>query len=257
MKASIHSSFGVDEVIEVDEPHVPLDEIAYDPVVGTAVSIVDIKRIVVNMCSRIFRALGPGFREQCYQKALEVELNRAHIRYLAQAPVPLYYLEEVVAVGYADIIVEGRLVLELKAAKAPVAPGHLNQCRGYMRAGNIQHGLVVNFPQYKARNASIDVYDCYLGNNYPVDPIRDLTEQEIRQADANEMGPASLFASDPIESYDTRQMNMESEDGIEGFSTSPPHILPANHTPIYMSLPPIKRRAIDSWLEDGIERPEW
>jgi GxxExxY protein len=277
MKAPIYSSFGVEEEYQEDAActfgftsstpplvakpttegalNTPLlDETHFTASLtprgleGAQVPLLELKRSVVNMCSRIFRSLGPGFRELCYQKALEVELNRAHIRYLCQAPVPIYYMQEVIAIGYADIIVDGRLILELKAAKTPVAPGHLNQCRGYMRASGIQHGFVINFPQYKPRNTTIDVYDCYLGNNYPVDPTRDLSEQEIQQADDNQFGPSSgrsAAQTEPIESYEAQQMETEAEDGVEGFPST-------NREPIHMTLPPIKRRIIE---ERGTSAP--
>lgn len=130
---------------------------------NSEMSVIQLKRCIVDMCSRIFRVLGPGFRENAYEKALEAELNQARFPYLCQAPVPIHYLGQPVAMGYADIIVNRQVVLELKAAKTSISPGHLNQCRGYMRALHIDHGLLINFPQYKARTGDIDVFDLFLG----------------------------------------------------------------------------------------------
>ena len=215
-------------------------------------SVIQLKRVVVDMCSRIYRTLGPGFRELCYEKALEVELNRAQIQYLCQAPVPFYYLGEVVGMGYADIIVDKQLVLELKASKTPIAPGHLNQCRGYMRAMKIEHGLVINFPQYKARTGDLDVYDCYLGTNYPINSM-----SEIEKSKANENGPFLQGQAMDIEAYEKTQMVQEEEDAMgTPLLANPTLVSNTDSVPVKKrrlsttrSLTEQKVKDLDSWFE--------
>ena len=173
----------------------------------SGMSVIVLKRTVADMCSRIFRVLGPGFREAVYEKALEVELNLANITYVCQAPVPTYYLNVPIGIGYADIIVDNQLVLELKAAKTAILPGHLNQCRGYMRSMHLEHGLVINFSQCRSREQDIEVFDCFLGGNYPVKgPPHD---KEAEKA----VGPGPNRQVVDVEAYEAKQMRAEELDG--------------------------------------------
>ena len=213
-------------------------------------SIMQLKRTIVDISSRIFRVLGPGFREMAYEKALEVELNIHRIPYLCQAPVPIYYMNQVIAMGYSDIIVDQRLVLELKAAKTAISPGHLNQCRGYMRSLHIEHGLVINFPQYKPRTSEIDVFDCYLGSNYPLIPIS--SDVQVG-ADAGKLGPginAEIITANniPLDTeithYEKAQMPFEdAEEEIHVAPFSIPTDRPLKKTRVQPT------NEVESWFE--------
>lgn len=205
-------------------------------------SIFQLKRNVIEMCSRIFRVIGPGFREAVYEKALVVELNLASVAFVSQAPVPIYYKGTSVGVGYADIIVDNQLVLELKAAKTPISPGNMSQCRGYMRSLHLDHGLVINFCQYRSREQDIEVYDCFLAANYPVKgPPQD---KEAELAD----GPGVKVAPADVTPYSALQMECEELDG---------GVTPINRrAPVSFLLPseakPKKRKTtsdVDGWFD--------
>lgn len=179
-------------VVSSDEEEFVLD--------AASIPISQLQRKIVTICSQIFRTLGPGFRELAYQKALEYELAQEGLAYMDQQPILIYYKGRGVGMGYSDIIVENRLVIELKASKSAITPGNLNQCRGYMRALHIAHGLVINFPQYKARTAEIDVYDCFLGTTYPTIPL-DPTVRD--HADNGLYGPGPRAPPPDIQEYCT------------------------------------------------------
>ena len=73
---------------------------------------------VIECAKRIRRQLGPGFLEKVYKNAMVVELRRNHIAYETERPIRVYYDHVVVGNFKADIIVEERLVLELKAVQS-------------------------------------------------------------------------------------------------------------------------------------------
>lgn len=151
------------------------------------VPIFALKRKIENMASLIFQALGPGSKEKVYQKALEQLLHDEGFVCMSEKAVPIYFRDEPVAVGYADIIVQGRLVLELKATSGSIQVAHINQCRQYMRALRIEQGMVINFPQHQALGSNVEIYDCQLAGNFATTKIS--TEDRAR-VDSGEYGPA-------------------------------------------------------------------
>lgn len=97
----------------------------------------------------VFRNLGAGFLEQVYQKALLKELKLAGLNAISEKEIDVFYKGEIVGEYRADIIVEERVLLELKAqATLPITaePQLLN----YLKATGIKIGLLVNFTHPKA-----------------------------------------------------------------------------------------------------------
>lgn len=155
--------------------------------VDTDMDVYDLKRTVEKMCTRIFRTMGPGFREKVYQHCLEHELHLAGFVTKSEFPVPFFYMDVCVGVGYLDILVQNRLIVELKAVTSGIAPQYINQAVQYMHALNVKHGLVINFPQNKTREEGIDIFDCFLGQKITVSK---LTYDQIKMANMGVYGPA-------------------------------------------------------------------
>jgi len=88
--------------------------------------------------------LGPGLLESVYQNALCVELQEQGMSYRAEHPVDVVYRGRHVGHLYADIIVEGRVILELKAVEK-LAPIHTAQLITYLKATGLRTGLLINF----------------------------------------------------------------------------------------------------------------
>lgn len=97
----------------------------------------------------VYRELGHGFWERVYERALLLELQRQGLSADAQSPVAVRYKGEVVGDYVADIIVEGRVLLELKAQEK-LTKAHQAQVLNYLRATGIRVGLLVNFSYPKA-----------------------------------------------------------------------------------------------------------
>ena len=102
-----------------------------------------IKKLAVE----VYGELGSGFDERVYQKAMEVGLRLAKIRYENQKVVELKFRDHYVGEGYPDLIVNlngVKLVVELKAVNK-VGGKEENQTKSYMRILNIPYGLLINF----------------------------------------------------------------------------------------------------------------
>ena len=97
----------------------------------------------------INRVLGHGFLEKVYEKALMIELNRRGLSVGNQVPLKVIYKEEIVGEYFADLLVEGRVIVEIKAVRH-LLEEHQAQLLNYLKATGIQVGLLVNFTRNKA-----------------------------------------------------------------------------------------------------------
>ena len=97
----------------------------------------------------VSRELGSGFLEQVYKNALLHELNIAGLKYESEKKIPVQY--KGIEVGYyaADIIVEDKVILELKAQKQ-LTKAHEAQVLNYLKATEIKIGLLINFTHPKS-----------------------------------------------------------------------------------------------------------
>lgn len=111
----------------------------------------DITSEVINAFYDVYNELGSGFLEKVYKNALFNELKQRGIQCQTEYPISVYYKGICVGDFYADIIIEDKIIIELKAAKS-ILPEHLAQLTNYLRATNAEVGLLLNFgpePQKK------------------------------------------------------------------------------------------------------------
>lgn len=93
--------------------------------------------------------LGHGHLEKVYENALTHRLRKAGLAAEQQYPINVYDEDGTVIGDYlADVLVEGRLILELKTAKT-LALEHEAQILGYLKSSRLRHGLLINFGAYK------------------------------------------------------------------------------------------------------------
>ncbi len=88
--------------------------------------------------------LGFGFLEKVYKNALYLELTTMGLKCETEKPINVYYNQKVVGVFYADIVVEGKVILELKAVES-ICKEHEYQLINYLKACGIEIGLLLNF----------------------------------------------------------------------------------------------------------------
>lgn len=92
----------------------------------------------------VYRDLGYGFLENVYQNALFFELQDRGLSCVAQMPINVYYQGKIVGKYFADIVVEGKIILELKAAES-LLEEHECQLINYLKATDMEVGLLLNF----------------------------------------------------------------------------------------------------------------
>ncbi len=99
---------------------------------------------IIGCAMKVHNSLGPGFQEVIYQRCLEIEMNKACIENKREQEQPVYYDDQHVGTRRADFIVEGRLVVELKAL-VNLEDVHLAQAKNYVVAYDFPLGLLINF----------------------------------------------------------------------------------------------------------------
>jgi len=112
----------------------------------------EISKIIVNACYRIHTGLGPGLLESVYEAILTRELERNGLRVQRQVAVPIVWEDLEFDEGFrADMIVEGKVIIELKSVEK-VAPVHYKQLLTYLRLTDKRLGLLVNFGEALIKN---------------------------------------------------------------------------------------------------------
>jgi GxxExxY protein len=99
---------------------------------------------VIGAAIEVHRELGPGLPESVYRNSLSHELSLRGIEHACEVAVPIYYKGVLVGEGRVDILVAGKLVLELKVVEA-LNEVHRAQVVAYLKAMNLQLGLLINF----------------------------------------------------------------------------------------------------------------
>ena len=97
----------------------------------------------------VYRQLGCGFLEKVYEKALLAELELQGLMAEAQVPVRVQYKNVMVGEYFADIVVEGRVILELKAQQN-LPQASRAQLLNYLKATGLHLGMLINFAFPKA-----------------------------------------------------------------------------------------------------------
>ena len=103
-----------------------------------------ITETIIGCAFEVINELGTGFVESVYHNALCMTLKKKGLNVLAEHPINVYFRGERVGEFFADLFVEGCVIVELKAVKA-LAPEHQAQLINYLKATGIEVGLLINF----------------------------------------------------------------------------------------------------------------
>lgn len=104
----------------------------------------DLTGQILRACYEVYGELGTGFLESVYEAAVCNVLAHSGLIVQQQVPLPVWFRGEQIARFRADAVVEGVVVLELKAARA-IDPAHEAQLLNYLKASRIGIGLLFNF----------------------------------------------------------------------------------------------------------------
>ncbi len=104
----------------------------------------ELTQAIIGFAYKVHNALGPGFLEKIYENALRIELEKAGFKVKQQEPINVTYDGQIVGEYYADLWVDERVVVELKA-NLTLAKEHEEQLVNYLAATGIADGLLINF----------------------------------------------------------------------------------------------------------------
>lgn len=99
---------------------------------------------IINAFYKVYNSLGYGFLEKVYENAMRVELIKMGMNVQQQKNVKVYYESEMVGDYFADLLIEGLVIVELKAAEN-LCEEHEAQLLNYLKATDIEVGLLLNF----------------------------------------------------------------------------------------------------------------
>ena len=99
---------------------------------------------ILKLFYEVYNELGHGFLEKVYQNALYTELKKNGFEVESQKQIKVYYKNIEVGEYYADLIVNDKVILELKATEA-ITEAHEFQLLNYLKSTNIEVGLLLNF----------------------------------------------------------------------------------------------------------------
>jgi len=104
--------------------------------------------LVHSIAEHIYKKLGAGYSERVYHNAFEVMLREKNIPYESERIVPIVFEGHVIGHLRADLIIDGRTVVELKAVKS-TSPAMLEQLENYLELTGLGEGYLINFPTPK------------------------------------------------------------------------------------------------------------
>ena len=112
----------------------------------------EIAKIVLDLAFDIHKLYGPGLLESVYEKILSHELKITGFDVKTQVPIKLIHNDEDMGTGfYADIILEDKVILELKSVKH-LEPVHYKQLLTYLKLTDYKLGLLINFNEALLKN---------------------------------------------------------------------------------------------------------
>src|SRR6266446_6804458 len=99
---------------------------------------------IIAAAIRVHKELGPGFLEAVYEEALGIELAAAGMAFERQKLLPVFYREHIIGEHRLDLVVEGKVIIELKAI-SDLEDIHYAIVRSYLKAADLVDALLLNF----------------------------------------------------------------------------------------------------------------
>lgn len=127
----------------------------------------ELTEAIIGAFYAVYSALGYGFLESVYVKALMIELKKRGLSVRDELPIHVYYDGQLIGEYFADIVVNELIILEIKVARA-LAVEHEAQLLNYLKATPYEVGLLLNFgpkPETKRRSFDNNRKEWYLAQN--------------------------------------------------------------------------------------------
>ncbi len=104
----------------------------------------EITKLILSSAFKVYSSLGNGFQEIIYQRALGLEFSHQTLSSQRELEMPIYYRELQIGTRRVDFLVEGLIIVELKAI-INLEDVHLAQAINYLEAFNLEIGMLINF----------------------------------------------------------------------------------------------------------------
>lgn len=130
----------------------------------------DITYKIIGIAMEVHSRLGPGLKEEMYQKAMEEMLGRSGLNFEVQRQVEVYFGMRLVGLLFIDILVEESVVVELKALSHPVTNNEVAQVITYLKAEGAKVGLLLNYGRKYLEYKRI----------FPPKKLTEITEKDLR-----------------------------------------------------------------------------
>ena len=111
----------------------------------------DVTKTIIGCAMNVHSELGSGFPELIYQRGLAVEMREAGLDFQGEVHLPVFYKSTNIGARRADFLVEGQVLVELKAV-AELADAHFAQVVNYLKAYRLEVALLVNFGEASLRH---------------------------------------------------------------------------------------------------------
>jgi GxxExxY protein len=126
----------------------------------------EITEKIIGSAMKVHAALGNGFQEVIYQRALEIEMKDTGLNFAREFSMPVYYKNQQIGERRVDFFVEEKIMAELKAI-IQLENVHLAQAKNYLEAYNIQVGLLINFGSMSLQFKRLE-NPKFVGNPFPL-----------------------------------------------------------------------------------------
>ncbi len=104
----------------------------------------DLTDKIIKIFYRVYNKLGYGFLEKIYENAMAIELEKEGVPAVRQSPIQVFYDQNLIGEYSADILVDNKIIVEIKAARRLVEE-HEAQILNYLKARKMEVGLLLNF----------------------------------------------------------------------------------------------------------------
>ena len=111
---------------------------------------------IIKIFYKVYNKLGYGFLEKIYENAIAIELENENIPAVRQAPIQVFYDQKLIGEYFADILVENKVIVEIKASRQLVEENEA-QLLNYLKATKMEVGLLLNFgPKPEVKRKAFD-----------------------------------------------------------------------------------------------------
>jgi GxxExxY protein len=100
---------------------------------------------IIGACYEVHNHLGPGFNEKAYKNALKLALNKHNLKFKCEKNYSVYFHGFEVGNFRADLVIEDKIIVEIKAVQGFMPKSFESQVIAYLKASKISTGLLINF----------------------------------------------------------------------------------------------------------------